>query len=87
MAGLGELEKPAACRRRIIIFQTLDDRDLVVPTTCTSIKKVNKHVEDVMSKGKQRQEYQKVYYIEIVRYMAYNTAIDCIDFVRSLYNL
>ena len=30
----------------------------LVPTT--SIKQANKHVEDVMSKGKQRQEYQKV---------------------------
>ena len=30
----------------------------LVPTT--SIKQANKHVEDVLSKGKQRQEYQKV---------------------------
>lgn len=31
----------------------------LVPTT--SIKQANKHVEGAMSKGKQRQEYQKVF--------------------------
>ena len=34
--------------------------DLAKPVPTPSIKQANKHIEDVMSKEKQRQEYQKI---------------------------
>ena len=46
-----------SCLSRVDV--ALDHRDLAVPTT--SIKQANKHVEDVMSKGKKARVSESLY--------------------------